>query len=57
MDLKEDGTLISGIRVRQDKDFSFRWDMNEYTKNHMKPISVPRGFMTHAKEITTSQLA
>ena len=31
--------------------------MNEYAKNNMKPISVPRGFMTHATEITPSQLA
>lgn len=30
IDLGDDGPLISGIRVRQAKDFSFTWDMNEY---------------------------
>jgi len=57
VDLKAEGTLISGIRVHQHQDFSFTWNMNEYARDHMKPIMVARGFATHAKEIDNSQLS
>ena len=30
IDLGDEGTLISGIRVKQHKDFTFTWHMDEY---------------------------
>jgi len=51
IDLGSEGTLISGIRVLQHKDFSFSWNMNEYAAK-MQPIQVPRGYMSQTTEIT-----
>ena len=56
IDLKEEGTLISGIRVRQYPDYSFTWDMNEYTKDKLRDIEVPRGFLTNTEEISETYL-
>jgi len=50
-DLGEEGTLISGIRVVQKQDYSFAWNMNEYAET-MEIINIPRGFMTHTKELS-----
>ena len=46
IDLKDEGTLISGIRVRQFPDKHFEWDMNEYSHNKLQPIECPRGTIT-----------
>ena len=35
MDEGDTGTLISGRRVRQLKDYSFVWDMDDYADKHM----------------------
>ena len=43
VDLKEEGTRISGIRVKQNPDYTFTWDMNEYAKD-MEKIELPRGY-------------
>ena len=50
MDLGKEGTLISGIRVIQNKDYSIEWHMNEYAKK-MKPVNVPRGYLTNTTEV------
>ena len=50
LDLGNEGTLISGIRVKQRKDYSFEWDMKEYA-NKIKPIEVPRGYISQNTEI------
>ena len=52
-----EGTRISGIRVKQHKDFSFTYDMNEYAKNNMKVIDKPRGFYSNTKEIDDPTLS
>ena len=44
-----EGTRISGLRVKQYKDFSITYDMNEYAKNNMKLFDKPRGFYTHTQ--------
>ena len=41
-DLGDEGTLISGIRVIQHKDYSFTWHMKEYAEK-MSTIDRPRG--------------
>ena len=56
MDLGDEGTLISGIRVIQHKDFSFSWHMNEYIENSMHIIETPRGLMSQ-KEIDDSWIS
>ena len=50
-DLGDEGTLISGIRVIQHKDFSFSWHMEEYAKSKLSLIEVPRGFMSSTTEL------
>ena len=50
-DLGDEGTRISGIRVKQLADFSFRWHMKEYAAKDMLYIDVPRGFATSTTEI------
>jgi hypothetical protein len=56
-DLGDEGTRISGIRVKQLKDFSFRWHMNEYAQKDMFLIDVPRGFITNTKEISEDMMS
>ena len=43
LELGSEGSLISGIRVRQNKDYSFTWHMVGYAYK-MKIIEAPRGF-------------
>ncbi len=40
-DLGKEGALISGIRIIQNKDFSFNWRMNEYVKKSLSDVVVP----------------
>ena len=56
LELGPEGTLISGVRIRQNKDYSFTWHMNEYA-DKMKIIEVPRGFMTHVDELDESYMS
>ena len=49
MDLGEEGTLISGIRVKQKPDFSFTWDMTEYAKT-LEKIELPRGYYAQVEK-------
>ena len=55
-ELGPEGTLISGTRIRQNKDYSFTWHMNEYASK-MKVIETPRGFMTHVDELDESYMS
>ena len=36
IDLKDEGSLISGVRVRQFPDKHFEWDMNEYAQTKLQ---------------------
>ena len=43
--------MISGIRFRQLKDYSFIWDMQEYADDKLKMLEPPRGLITTTKEL------
>ena len=45
VDLGDEGTLISGIRVRRHRDKRSSWDMNEYTATKLQGIEYPRGLI------------
>jgi len=55
IDLGDEGTLISGIRVKQRRDVSFTWDMIEYA-DKMELIEVPRGYITQTEQIGPEML-
>ena len=55
--LGDEGTLISGVRVIQYKDFSFAWHMNEYAQNNMSEINIPRGFLTSTTELDDRRIS
>ena len=48
--------MISGKRVRQLPDYSFLWDMDDYSQDKLKSIDVPRGFMSNTAELDQSML-
>ena len=56
-ELGEEGTLISGVRVIQHKDYSFTWHMQEYAKSKMSIIEIPRGFLTNTLELDDSRMS
>ena len=56
-ELGKTGTRISGIRVCQNKDYTFEWHMNEYVDNEMSIIDIPRGFKTHTKELSDDYMS
>ena len=56
-ELGDEGTLISGGRVIQHKDYSFSWHMNEYAKNKMSVIEIPRGFLSQTVEINDAHMS
>ena len=57
MDLGEEGTRISGIRVIQHSDYSFTWHMNEYAKESLAPIQVPRGFLFQTDKLDEGRMS
>ena len=57
MDEGDTGTLISGRRVRQLKDYSFLWDMDDYTDKHMKIIECPRGLLSSVEDLSDSMMS
>ena len=54
--MKDEGTLISGVRVIQHHDFSFTWHMQHYVDD-MAPIEVPRGFIGQTAEIDDATMS
>ena len=57
VELGQEGTLISGVRVRQHKDYSFTWDMAEYASNKMSYIEIPRGFLSDTTELDAYRMS
>ena len=55
--LGSEGSLISGIRVIQNKDFSFTWHMSEYVEKQMSLIKTPRGLLSSSKELTDEYMS
>jgi hypothetical protein len=56
-ELGKAGTRISGIRVCQNKDYTFEWHMNEYADSEMSIINIPRGFKTHTTELSDDYMS
>ena len=48
----QDGTRFAGRRVVQHADFRITVSMDEYVKSKLRPIEVPRGYLSNTKEIS-----
>ena len=52
----EEGTRFAGRRVVQHPDFRITVSMDEYVKSKLRPIEVPRGYLSNTKEISDGML-
>ena len=52
----KEGTRFAGRRVVQHPDFRITVSMDEYVKSKLRPIEVPRGYLSNAKEISDGML-
>ena len=52
----QEGTRFAGRRVVQHADFRKTVSMDEYVKSKLRPIEVPRGYLSNIKEICDGML-
>ena len=52
----EEGTLFAGRRVVQQPDFRITVSMDEHDKSKLRPIEVPRGYLSNTKEMGDGML-
>ena len=52
----QEGTRFAGRRVVQHPDFRITVSMHEYVKSKLRPIEVPRGYLSNTKEISDGML-
>ena len=52
----QEGTRFAGRRVVQHTDFRITVSMDEYVKSKLRPIEVPRGYLSNTKEIRDGML-
>ena len=52
----QEGTRFAGRRVVQHPDFRTTVSMDEYVKSKLRPIEVPRGYLSNTKEISDGML-
>ena len=52
----QEGTRFAGRRVVQNPDFRIAVSMDEYVKSKLRPIEVPRGYLSNTKEISDGML-
>ena len=52
----QEGTGFAGRRVVQHPDFRITVSMDEYVKSKLRPIEVPRGYLSNTKEISDGML-
>ena len=52
----QEGTCFAGRRVVQHPDFRITVSMDEYVKSKLRPIEVPRGYLSHTKQISDGML-
>ena len=52
----QEGTRFAGRRVVQRPDFRITVSMDEYVKSKLRPIEVPRGYLSNTKEISDGML-
>ena len=48
----QEGTRFAGRRVVEHPDFRITVSMDEYVKSKLRPIEVPRGYLSNTKEIS-----
>ena len=53
---KREGTRFAGRRVVQHPDFRITVSMDEHVKSKLRPIEVPRGYLSNTKEISDGML-
>ena len=52
----QEGTRFAGRRVVQHPDFRITVSMDEYVKSKLRPIEVPRGYLSNTTEISDGML-
>ena len=52
----QEGSRFAGRRVVQHPDFRITLSMDEYVKSELRPIEVPRGYLSNTKEISDGML-
>ena len=52
----QEGTRFAGRRVVQHPDFRITVSMDEHVKSKLRPIEVPRGYLSNTKEISDGML-
>ena len=56
MSAGQEGTRFTGRRVVQNPDFRITVSMDEYVKSKLRPIEVPKGYLSNTKEISDGML-
>ena len=56
MSAGQEGTRFAGRRVVQHTAFRITVSMDEYVKSKLRPIEVPRGYLSNTKEISDGML-
>ena len=56
MSAGQEGTRFAGRSVVQHPDFRITVSMDEYVKSKLRPIEVPRGYLSNTKEISDGML-
>ena len=51
-----EGTIFCGRRVIQGRDFGITVSMNEYVKNKLSKIEVPRGYIKDTKAVSDGMI-
>ena len=52
----QEGTHFAGRRAVQNPDFRITVSMDEYVKSKLRPIEVPKGYLSNTKEISDGML-
>ena len=56
MSAGQEGTPFAGRRVVQNPDFRTTVSMDEYVKSKLRPIEVPKGYLSNTKEMSDGML-
>ena len=56
MSAGQEGTRFAGRRVVQNPDFRMTVSMDEYVKSKLRPIEVPKGYLSNTKEMGDGML-
>ena len=56
MSAGQEGTRFAGRRVVQNPDFRITVSMDEYVKSKLRPIEVPKRYLSNTKEISDGML-